>query len=99
MQWLKRFGVGSISGRHIPGQRYRYDWYVGAHQAMELLERCLPYFVMKREQAELGIAFQRTKQHGLRHRGGVSDELMAKWQDMSSALTDMKQPVPAEVIQ
>jgi len=35
-----------------------YRWTVLAKRACNLLERCLPYFVIKRKQAELAIEFQ-----------------------------------------
>ncbi len=36
-------------------------WQVSADQAAEILEHCLPYFLIKREQAEIALAFQLTR--------------------------------------
>jgi len=35
-----------------------YHWGTSAHRAAWILYNCLPYFIMKREQAELGITLQ-----------------------------------------
>lgn len=35
-------------------------WRVTSWQALSALERCLPHFIIKREQAEVAIAFQKT---------------------------------------
>lgn len=37
-----------------------YDWYVSGKCAGLILERCLPYFISKSEQAELAIEFRST---------------------------------------
>lgn len=38
-----------------------FGWRVSCQQARLVLERCLPYFLIKREQAELAIALQKTQ--------------------------------------
>jgi hypothetical protein len=35
-------------------------WRVTSWQALSALEKCLPHFIIKREQAEIAIAFQKT---------------------------------------
>jgi hypothetical protein len=37
-----------------------YGWRVTCQQARAILESCLPFFILKREQAELAIALQKT---------------------------------------
>lgn len=39
----------------------RFHWTVTARLAAQILEGCLPFFVIKREQAEIAITFQKTK--------------------------------------
>jgi hypothetical protein len=59
-QWLKaRFG-GSIWTTHRNHAKWRpcFCWVVGSRHAAQVLERCLPYFIIKREQADLALAFQ-----------------------------------------
>lgn len=43
-----------------------YEWKVGSNYAREILEGCLPHFIIKCEQAEIAIAFTKT----LLRRGG-----------------------------
>ncbi|MGA9352262.1 MAG: hypothetical protein WBV46_01140 [Terriglobales bacterium] len=57
--WLQeRFGgtvnrrVASRNAKHI-----FYQWRINGRKAVVLLEKCLPHFVMKRDQAEIAIAF------------------------------------------
>lgn len=57
--WLQeRFGgkvnrrVASKQAKHI-----FYQWRVSGKHAAALLEKCLPHFVMKRDQAEIAIAY------------------------------------------
>lgn len=97
MVWLKRFGVGSFHDWEVAGQRHFYAWYVSARQAADVLVGCLPYLVIKRDQAELGIAFQATKQW--RGGKGVPEETRQSWREMSQQLSVLKQPQPVEVIQ
>lgn len=35
-----------------------YKWVIASRQAVPILERCMPYFVIKKEQAEIGLAHQ-----------------------------------------
>lgn len=63
--WLKNtFGgwAGPQKQTHKEGRvlskKPRFLWAVNCHQAAYVLEQCLPYFVCKKDQAEVGIAFQ-----------------------------------------
>jgi hypothetical protein len=38
-----------------------FHWHVTAQNASEILSACLPYFIIKKEQALIGIEFQKTK--------------------------------------
>jgi hypothetical protein len=62
MRWLKQFG-GSIYMSRPPSLashwKTRMAWKVTSIRATAILSGCLPYFVMKRDQAEVGIAFQK----------------------------------------
>jgi hypothetical protein len=93
-QWLlKNFG-GSIQVRKTHStrsgrqQRWKpcYNWVLSNTRAALLLRGCLPYFIIKREQAELAIAFQATvvrcgvkgtPQHVLEHRAELKAKLRA----------------------
>lgn len=61
MTWLKeRFG-GCVGRGGNSGVVYKcFKWRIECKRAHDLLVKCLPYFVIKREQAELAIAFRKT---------------------------------------
>lgn len=58
-----------------PHWKVCYYWSVSALQATRILKGCLPYFVIKREQAEVGLAFRDTiaKPGGGRYIGTSQD--------------------------
>lgn len=62
--WLKATFGGSvyISKQHKNNPKYSpaAAWVTGSRHAALLLEYCLPYFIIKREQADVALAFQRT---------------------------------------
>jgi hypothetical protein len=79
--WIfETFGVGncyripdspSIAAKIALGKwQPRFHWNVTSISAAQLLEGCLPFFVIKREQAEIAIAFQKTKIHHNRGKRG-----------------------------
>ena len=66
------FGVGinyqkqkspSVVALMGAGKKWRqvHIWIVTAKSASQILEGCMPFFIIKREQAEIAIAFQKTK--------------------------------------
>lgn len=57
--WLKGTFGGNLKDVTTPIRKKRYWlWYANGRVGAELLRQCLPYFVMKRDQAEIAIAFQ-----------------------------------------
>jgi hypothetical protein len=55
------FGGGNVKPvrkNPKPGHKQELVWYVGADQAGKILESCLPYFILKREQAEIALALR-----------------------------------------
>jgi hypothetical protein len=66
VNWLKQAFGGSIyaGNTNTVVKKLRtklcYHWYLGSKQAADVLAGALPYFLIKREQAEIGLAFQRT---------------------------------------
>lgn len=59
--WLKDTFGGEYRAKGKTNSRRRiWYWYAGSALADELLKACLPYFIMKRDQAEIAIAFRRT---------------------------------------
>ena len=62
MDWLvHRFGGSvNVGRRQRSFHRLPYHWVVAAAQAKDVLIRALPYFVIKREQADIALAFSAT---------------------------------------
>jgi hypothetical protein len=66
IEWCKDNFGGSVhtSQHHHSNPKGNWApcfyWVVGCRQANHILENCLPYFIIKREQAEVALAFQRT---------------------------------------
>lgn len=88
--WLHdTFGGSFCERKHAINSRSRvWVWYIASDAAAEALQNCLPFFVMKRDQAEQAIAFQKLIQiHRERTSKGKSsakgrrvpaDEMMAR---------------------
>lgn len=105
MVWLRRFEVGSFylhKERPCKGRNRRtaYRWSVRSSEAVALLNRCLPFFVMKRDQAELAIAFGGVTAN--RHRKNIGtkftpkeisdrDELVARMKELRIPPTQLTQ--------
>ena len=62
--WLRRTFGGSTHINNKRANQAKWSpataWVVGSQHASKILERCLPYFIIKREQADVALAFQRT---------------------------------------
>lgn len=62
--WLKETFGGSYKDANTPkyyeGQNWKraYHWNTASNRAAWILFNCLPYFVMKHEQAQIGISLQ-----------------------------------------
>jgi hypothetical protein len=92
-QWLKEtFGGGVYLRDHNHKLNVKwancFSWIVSTHHARVILERCLPYFVIKRDQAEIAIAFQKTMQGKGRSRRTPDHIIEQRWKyrDALSAL-------------
>ena len=63
-QWcLKTFGVGSVvlsDRRRKEQHRQSFRWQISCETAELILRGCFPYFIIKREEAEIAFAFQET---------------------------------------
>ena len=61
-QWLQQTFGGSVNARKRQHARQApcTTWNVASRHAAALLRRCLPYFICKRDQAEIALAFQDT---------------------------------------
>lgn len=61
-EWCKeKFGgITTIATSKNPKHRSVYRWFAHGEHAATILELCLPFFLLKREQAEIGLSFNRT---------------------------------------
>ncbi len=72
--WCKNTFGGCVNPAKSrkPHHRPKLNWYCSSRKAISLIKPCMPYFLLKREQAEIALAFQETvKRIG---RGGHSKE-------------------------
>ena len=63
--WLQRtFGGGVLRNARVQdGWRNCFKWTATCRHAEGILRGCLPYFILKRDQAEIGLAFQETMKY------------------------------------
>lgn len=73
INWLRDVFAGSVyfvkyeNCKHL-GNKQTMRWQVNDRKAEVILSRCLPYFIIKRPQAEVGLAFMQLK----RQRGAMA---------------------------
>lgn len=89
---LRRYAI-TQSGNRAP---FKTVWYAWGQEASRVLVAMLPYLVGKREQAEIAIAFQRTKKSNERpSRIPTSDEQIAWQRSQSDALKMLREQIKA----
>lgn len=89
-QWIVSvFGGTCVSSDMRKSIKHRqcWRWQVSCRQAAQILEGCLPYFLLKREQAEVALCFQSTVR-GPGHL--VTQEVSDLRERMRQQLHDMK---------
>jgi hypothetical protein len=57
-QWIIATFGGDVRLTGQGRKKKFWYWYMSGRKAADLLTECLPYFIMKRDQAEVAIAFQ-----------------------------------------
>jgi len=69
--WCKNTfgGTANLDRKSNPKWRNCLKWYCSSKKAAEILRGCLPYFLLKREQAELALIFQETVTHSMGRKG------------------------------
>lgn len=88
MQWLKtNFGACVFEVNAPKRNRRLYRWMVNSRQAETVIRGCLPFFVIKRRQAELALAFASlpVNKRGVK----VSPELLATREDFRQRMKDV----------
>jgi len=59
--WLMSTFGGNVRRAHNQSYLPVYSWVLNELQAEVIIRRCLPYFIIKREQAEVALAFRDLK--------------------------------------
>lgn len=64
--WAHRNFGGCVYRMYMPQERIstdhpRFVWELSGTSASALLDKCYPYLILKREEAEIGLTFQATK--------------------------------------
>ena len=99
------FGCGSINKnrgneKKDRGWKNGLSWRVYSKQAEWVIQNCLPHFVIKREQAEIALAYRKT----FKHRGGHDHITATEKEFREAAYLELQRlkhehPAPAELIQ
>jgi hypothetical protein len=112
VEWLAATFGGRVGYFESKDARYkgRYDWQVTSSQAEAMLTMCLPYLLLKKEQAEIGLAFQKTVGRRGRVRGdghgrlvsgqacGLNDAVAAQREEFKARLTLLNKKGPKESV-
>ena len=94
--WLKaKFGGAfHVYRKNTQGRLPCGSWAVASRHAAVIVTRCLPYFIVKKEQAEVILAFQATILPDRRYgRSGRPKELIAHQDTLVNQLSDLKGPI------
>lgn len=96
-RWCQATFGGSVSfgRRKNPKHRPTLGWYVSSRKAIEILKGCMPYLLLKLEQAEVGLVFQATvKRIG---RNGHSEETLKRRVELQEEMKRLKRVARAEL--
>lgn len=87
MEWL----FDTFGGRYEKGSggtnRPMYYWMMEAAYMIEVLKRCMPYFILKGAQAEIFLQYRSTLTKG---RTALSDEVIAQREELKTRLHLLK---------
>lgn len=106
-EWCKEIFGGSYhvnnSEKYMEGHNWKkaYHWGTSSNRAAWILWNCLPYFIIKREQAEIGIELQDSMREFVRGGGReLPQYLVEERRNMKNRLTlikaDFKHPLAVE---
>jgi hypothetical protein len=70
-------------------------WQITAGKAEEIIRMCLPYFIIKREQAEVALLFRETYKPR-HHEDGVPVEVIEQRDKFKVELSRLKKELPAQ---
>jgi hypothetical protein len=99
--WLNHNFGGSVHSKPPDrnwGRRPIWQWFVQEKQADIILQKCLPYFIIKREQAEIGIAFCTLKSRGTPRFVRVSEESLQQREELRNKIHLLNSPQSAKKV-
>lgn len=103
MVWLKHTFGGRVKPGKFRGNKLnrKYDWIVQGPLAAYLLYECIPYFVLKGDQALLAISFQPSRRGKNYGRAGMPPALRSSFEFCSRTIRGMKMrnQIASEMIQ
>lgn len=90
--WLtETFGVGHIQARKRVGKwSVSYDWNVRGRTAVAILKHCLPYFVIKHDQAAVIMRFDSLGYYRCGRGVRLNPELTRKREELKTELHGLK---------
>ena len=93
---LRFGGKCQVVKRRSPKYKQCFHWLVSHRHAAEIIHLILPFLVIKRRQAELFIAFQRTATRGLP--GAKSADVIKLRQDISLEMKSLNRRGPPDAV-
>jgi hypothetical protein len=101
--WLHDTFGGSIQNKPkslktIVGNKPVWGWHLQEKQADAVLQRCLAYFIIKREQAEIAIDFCKLKTRGGPRFVRVSEESLQQREELRNKIHLLNSPHLAEKV-
>lgn len=83
MEWLTRTFAGNVYFSHSVSRRQWskkvcHTWRCFEDRASTILEHCLPYMIMKKQQAEIGIAYRELRKLGSKGRKLTPGDIQAR---------------------
>lgn len=95
--WLNGNFGGSVHSKKLAGgHRPIWSWHLLEKQAEAVLQKCLPYFIIKQQQAEIGIAFCTLKARSGPRFVRVSEESLQQREKLRNKIHLLNSPQSAE---
>jgi hypothetical protein len=86
--WLSVNQASATDNRRVPC----YHWRMSQKDYVEALEKMMPYLVIKKEQAEIAIAFRKTFRPSRFNRIRIPNEIMQLREDLRQKMLAIKNP-------
>lgn len=91
--WFKQKFGGAVNGsgkRQKSNHRQAFRWLCSCRTAAEVLRGCLPYLLLKRDQAEIALAFQSTLRGPTGRGQKVADDVFQQRDVYMSQISEAK---------